>query len=346
MTTAPSTDDSPGLLARVAGSLPVDLVATVASLGVGLLVFGSGAETATVRALAGFAFVLLVPGYALVSALFPGRARGTIRRPSPPSGYSPGTAERFALAYGCSLALLPLVAVAYGLLGLPFEPSTVLVGLAVLVLALVAVALARRFALPRGERYRPPSLLEFGTRFRTWLGRGGALDTALSAVLTVAVLAALASVAYGLAAPTDEAAYTSVALVTENESGPGYVASDYPRNLTVGESRELTVRVQNEHDRPVEYAVVGELQRVRGVGTGSLTVVQRRPVTRANRTVGAGSTWNYSHAVAPSAPGERLRLAYYVYRGAAPATPTRASAERVVFVWVNVAPAGGSAALQ
>jgi len=72
VTTAPARDRWSSVH-RLFDPLPRDLVAVVvAALGGAALALVTGTGGGTLRALAGFGFVLVLPGYALVAALFPG----------------------------------------------------------------------------------------------------------------------------------------------------------------------------------------------------------------------------------------------------------------------------------
>jgi len=336
VTTAPSTDSEPGRIRSLLGGFPLDLLAVIvlAAL-VFAVLLGADAGYSWPRALVGVVFVLVLPGYALVSALFPARPTGTRSQPVRAPAYSPGTVERFGLSFGFSLALLPILAVGHGLVGIPFETATVVTSVAALVVVLSVVGILRRFALSPSERYSPPSLLGFGARARDWLGAGTATDTVLSAVLAVAVLLAVGSLAFGLTGPTQGESYTSVSLVTETDDGD-YVASGYPTNFTAGEARELTLEVENRYEEPADYTAVVELQRVDRNGTGDPTVTERERVQTLSAEVPANETWTATHQVEPSMTGEDLRLAYFVYRGDAPETPSATNAEGYVHLWVTV----------
>jgi len=48
-----------------------------------------------------------------------------------------------------------------------------------------------------------------------------------------------------------------------------------------------------------------------------------------------------NHTVAPTLPGERLRLVYLLYKGDPPAEPTVENAYREVHLWVNVSEGTG-----
>ena len=336
MTTAPSADSESGRVRSLLAGSPLDLLAVIALAAlVFAVLLGCDVGYSWPRSLVGMVFVLVLPGYALVSALFPGRPTGTRSHPVSASAYSPGTIERFGLSFGFSLALLPILAVAHGLLGIPFETATVAASVTVLVVALSVVGILRRAALSPSDRYSPPSLLGYGARTRDWLAAGTATDTVLSAVLAVTVLLAVGSLAFGLTGPTQGESYTSVSLVTETSDGD-YVASGYPTNFTAGEGRSLTLEVENHYEEPADYTAVVELQRVDRNGTGGVAVTERERVQTLESQVPANETWTATHQVEPSMTGEDLRLAYFVYRGDAPETPTAENAEGHVHLWVTV----------
>ena len=336
MTTAPSTDSESGRVRSLLNGFPVDLLAVI--VGTALLVaslLGSDAGYSWPRALVGFAFVLVLPGYALVSALFPGRPSGVRTRPMQTTAYSPGTAERLGLSFAFSLALLPILAVVHGLLGIPFETNTVVVSVATLVIALSTVGILRRFARSPTDRYSPPSVFGYGARTRDWLAAGTATDTVLSAVLAVAVLLAVGTLAFGLTGPIQGESYTGVSLVTESGDGE-YVASGFPTNFSAGEARTLTLQVENHYQEPGDYTAVVQLQRVRGNGTDSVEVTRRERLQMLESRVAANETWTRTHQVRPTMRGSNLRLAYYVYRGDVPETPTAENADGRVHLWVDV----------
>lgn len=336
MTTAPSTDSESGRLRAVVDGFPTDLL-TISTVAVVLFWVLLGTETgySWPRALVGLVFVLVLPGYALVSAIFPGRPTGSLSRPRDDSAYSPGTAERFGLSFAFSLALLPLLAVAHGFFGVPFETGTVVGSVALLVVGLSVVGVVRRLLLAPIDRYDPPSPIEQGARVRDWLAAGTAIDSVLSVALAAAVLLAVGALAFGLTGPTQGEAYTSVSLVTQGDGGE-FVASNYPTNLTAGESRNLTLQIENNYQSAGDYTAVVELQRVNGEDDGSIDVVERERLGTFETELPANETWTHTHAVEPTMTGSDLRLIYYVYRGDVPETPTVENAEGTVYLRVTV----------
>jgi len=288
-----------------------------------------------VRLLVGLPLVLVLPGYALVSALFPGRPKDSTAVAGRGPAYSPGTPERLALSFVCSLALLPLLAVGHGIVGVPFETATVLGTLTVVVVGLSAVSVVRRHSLSAAQRYDPPSLVATGGRLTAWFRAGETRDTVLSAVLGVAVVLAVGTLAFGLIAPTQGQSYTSISLVTEGDGGE-FVAANYPTNFTAGEARPLTVQVENHYQSAGNYTTVVELQRVEGHGTESVDVVERERLDSVSAAIPANESWRQTHTVQPTMTGQDLRLIYYVYRGEAPATADAERAEATVHLWVTV----------
>lgn len=336
MTTAPQTDGIGKRINTVLAKVPVDLlcVSLVASA-VFVTVLRTGSEYSWLRGVAGLVFVLILPGYALVSATFPGRPTGSVVTATTANAYSPGTTERLALSFVFSLTLLPLLAVGHGLFGITFEPVAVAGSVTFVVILFSVLATLRRFTRPLNERYRPPSISRQLHSFRRWVSAGGTADTVLSVALAVSIVLAVGTLAIGLTEPTQGGSYTSVSLVSEEEDGTA-VASNYPTNFTAGEGQNLTVQVENNYETTQRYTTVVELQRVSGQGSSSLDVLDREEIQTESRKVSPNETWSYAHEIEPTMAGSELRLIYYVYQGDAPETPSEDTAEASTQLWVSV----------
>jgi uncharacterized membrane protein len=311
-----------------------DLVAVVAlvlsALAATLLPFL--AET-PLRAVLGFAFVLLAPGYALVAALFPARPTA--------DEDAPGGPARAALSVLSSVVLAAVVGGSLSLTVGLGEPTAV-VALSAVTLLLAGVALSRRRALPPADRFDVP--------FRSWAGtvrtaltetetRG---ETAMNVLLVVVVVVAAAGVTYATAVPGNQERFTEFYLLTEDADGD-LVATDYPTEFTVGEPRSQYVGLTNREGETVAYTVVVQLQRV-GVTDDGVVVREREELRRFTPEVSADERWLENHTVTPTMAGDRLRLTYLLYRGAPPATPTVENANEFAYTWVNVSVANGTSA--
>jgi len=63
---------------------------------------------------------------------------------------------------------------------------------------------------------------------------------------------------------------------------------------------------------------------------------QRARLDSFRNEVAAEETWRQEHTVAPPLRGERLRLTYLLYYGAAPELPTVQNSYRELHVWLDV----------
>lgn len=319
--------------------IPADLVAAVGLLVVtNLVVLLPGLRDApiggaSVRTLLGLPVLLFLPGYVLVSMLFPRRAHDRSRANDALDG-SIDRVERIALSFGMSLAVLPMVGFVLATWW-TITPSSLVTSLSVVLLAGIGVAAIRRLRLPRAER--------FGTsigRLSSTIGRALRGSTGVDAstlVLVVAVVLGLGSIGFAVATPYQSGQSSTFYLLSENESG-AELASTYPANFTLGESETLTVGIENDEERPLEYTVVVALERVERDGS-AVRVVENVEVTRLHPAVESGASWTGRHAVAPELVGENLRLHYYLYKGdSAPEAPDPSSAYRDVYIWIDVNP--------
>jgi uncharacterized membrane protein len=201
-------------------------------------------------------------------------------------------------------------------------------------LAASVVAASRRWALPVEERFRVP--------YREWIAAARTellepddrADAALNVLLVLSIVIATASVGYAVIVPKDGEAFTELYLLTEGEDG-ALVADDYPTEFVRGESRSLVVGVGNHEHRPVNYSLVVELQRVQ-VRNNSTTVLEEDRLRAWQFRVADNRTVTRNHSIAPTLTGQRLRLAYLLYRGQPPADPTVENAYREVHLWINV----------
>lgn len=289
------------------------------------------------RAVLGFGFVLLVPGYALVAALFPGRAAAG---GGPAGRDAPGGTARVALGVLSSVVLTAAVGGALSLTVGLGETSAV-VALAAVSLLLVSFAFYRRRALPPEERFAVP----FGHRVsaaRTALvAPETRADAALNVLLVAVVVVSLGGVTYATAVPGNQETFTELSLLAEDADGD-LVAAGYPTQFTVGEPRSQYVGVANREGETVSYTVVVQLQRVT-VTNDSVRAREREELRRFTPRLTDGEVWRDNHTVAPTMTGERLRLAYLLYRGPSPAEPTVENAYEYTYTWVNVSAANETA---
>lgn len=318
--------------------LPLDLFAVVGYVAVAVTVLTQSGVYGTPLAVAiGIPLLFFAPGYALVSLLFPGatpddaaanRTIAEVRQHGLPGG------ERAALGFGLSVALLPMLGVALAASPWPLEPGTVILSVAGFATGVAVLGAIRRLRRPADRRFSLPIRAWFGGARRA-VSDGSAADTALNIGLAAAVVVAVAAVGYAVAAPGPGPGYTSVSLLSQNETG-ALVAGDYPQNFQSGSGKPLVVELTNHERSQTDYSVVVELQRVRQADNGGGKVLEDQQLATFTPTVRTGETWQTTHEVTPTMTGEDLRLVYLVYKGEPPSNPTTENAYRHVHVWITV----------
>jgi uncharacterized membrane protein len=328
-------------LSRPVRQLPADAVGAVGLALVADLLVLLPNTPPILRFSFGALLLFFLPGYAAVAALFPARppadtrldadARWSRRR-SIRDG-TIGLAERVALAVGTSVTVLVLAGLVLAATpwGLALDPLlALLTGLVVLG---TLVAIVRRRRLPTERRFRVPVRRWVARARASITGANSRTEMVVTALLAVAIVAAMSSLTYALAVPTDGESYTDFYLVTEDESGE-LAAGDYPTEYTRGESRTLTVGIENHEDRDMTYTVVVLLQRVEP--GGELAVLENRELDRFEASLANGETWTDDREVTPTIVGEDLRLVYLLYQGDPPERPSRANADESLYLWVDV----------
>ncbi|SEO79194.1 Uncharacterized membrane protein [Halorientalis persicus] len=323
-----------GRLGRAVRAVPFDLLLVVS---VALFVatnLRATPDVASVRTLLGAVFLFFAPGYVLLAALVPDASHVGESR------FTPTTfAERLLLAFGASVTLLPLFALAVAVAG-PLSTPRIVASVAAFVVLGTVVGWIRRLRLPVERRYSVPTD-RWLTQARAFLTGGSAVTTAVNVTLACSVLLGLGAGAYAVTTPQPDAEFTEFALLTEN-GGSEYVSGDYPTNLTRGQAANLTVSVENQRREAARYTVVAELQQVR-VTDDRIRVLSQSEQNRFSRTVGPGQTWYRPHRIRPRQAGTDQRLVYYLYRGAAPDDASAATADRHLQLWVNVSTGLGAA---
>jgi uncharacterized membrane protein len=187
------------------------------------------------RIVLGLPFILFIPGYVTVLALFPDKE-------------DLESIERVALSFGLSIAIAPLIGFGlnYTPWGIRLEP--ILICLSAYNVGVGLVGLYRRYRSK--EPYVPIDLeATYRSLMSTFKAEKGA-DKALTIVLVISIVLAVSALIYVVAVPRPGEAFTEFYIL-----GPDGTASGYPNNLTVGEEGEVIVGIVNHEQRTVNYTV-------------------------------------------------------------------------------------------
>jgi len=213
-----------------------------------------------VRQVLGLIFVLFLPGYAATAALFP-------------ENDQIDTIERVALSFGLSIAIVPLIG-----LGLNFTPwgirlDPILASVSAFIIGVSLVAWYRRTRLPTDERFAIVVNLELDFQGMPLV------DKILTVGIVVMLVASIVVLAWAITTPRVGERFTQLAIL-----GPGGMATDYPRNLTVGHNATVLLSVKSFEHRTLDYTIAIVLTNV----TDNSTAVTQWSVN-----------WSQEHALSP-----------------------------------------------
>jgi len=337
------------LIPRPLRQLPADLVVTILLVGAtAVAVLAPVVDETPLRVVLGLPFVLFLPGYAFIAALFPEGNRSMVSasaaasdgendntgRGGPLSGKGIDGIERTALSFGLSIAISPLIGLVLNFTPLGIRLVPVTLSISAFTLIMTGVAAVRRWRLPTEERFRIPYREWYAGLHAEVLQPDTRMDAVLNVVLVVSLLLAVSSVTYAVVVPQQGEAFSEFYLLTENETGD-LVADGYPQNFTAGENQSVVVGINNHEHQSMNYSVIVELQRVQ-FANNSTQVLEEETLDRFSPAVESNETWRQRHTVEPTLAGDRLRLAYLLYKGNPPSEPTVENAYRETHLWINV----------
>ncbi len=185
-----------------------------------------------VRQVLGLVFVLFLPGYAATAALFP-------------ENEQIDGIERVALSFGLSIAIVPLIGLALNFTPWGIRLNPILGWVGSFIISVSLLAWYRRVRLPSDERFA--IVVDFKMDFRGM----PLVDKLLTIGIVVMLIASVAVLAWAITTPRVGERFTQLAIL-----GPGGMATDYPRNMTVGENKTVLLSVKSFEHRPTNYTIV------------------------------------------------------------------------------------------
>lgn len=320
---------------RLVTGIPTDLVGVAGFVVIAtVLVTVVDVSSSLMRAAIGLPLLFFVPGYVTVSALFPRRspARDATAgsRLLPRQAVAVSDVERAALSFGVSFALLPLLALVVAATPWGYTGPVVVATVACFAVIGAGLAAVRRLSVPAADRYSVAFDRRLEAARAAIFDAESSLQVAVNVALVLAVVLAMTTAGYAFVAPQDGEQYTSLRLLTENESGE-LVASGYPSDIESGESIPLVVGIENQEEQSLNYTVVVQQQRLEND-----SVVERTELQRFSRRVGEGATEYADRNVTPTADEGTVRISVLLYADGVPETPTHENAYRHAYFWTNV----------
>jgi len=303
---------------------------------------------APVRFLVSVPLLLFLPGYVIVGILFPRRSLS----PKESQSATPNSkrwlvaarkpdrvtlAERIALSFGLSIAVVPLLG--FLLEALPVDAfngsifPTLVGGVAVGAL----IASIRRLRTPANERFRLPIAAVRASIRAPFLGSMSWSERVATIALAATVLLAVFSVGYVFAVPQQGEQFSDLRVMTGSVDGE-LTLGDYPEEITVGEQTELVIGIDNQEGQQQEYTVVVTAEQIIE-DDGSIAAIDSIELGRFETTLNNGQQRLQPQTITAGSSGE-FRINYYLYQGSAPSDPDAGSAYRHVHFTTSGVSAG------
>ncbi|OIB55753.1 DUF1616 domain-containing protein [Natrialba sp. SSL1] len=364
------------MLPRPVRTLPADLAAVFVFVALtNIAVLAPILKETPLRIPLGLIFVLFIPGYAFIAALFPEAGESPLSDESEgdtttdsESGSTWGSDREWGTDTASSGAAdeadtdrlwergfrrsgidgIERVALSFGLsiaitpllgLVLNFTPWGIRL---VPIMITVSLFTALATAIAAVRRWNLPADERFQVPYKSWYAAGRAElfepDDRADAVLNVLLVASVV-LAVGTVSfailVPPEGEQFSAVYILTEDDDDELVADNYPTEFTQGESEEIVLGVDNDEHRTVEYTVILVEQNITQVGNETV-VEEQRELERFEPQLAHNETWHHQHDIEPTMTGEDIRLVWLLYPDAVPDEISTETTDNYVHLWVDV----------
>ena len=231
------------------------------------------------RIILGVIFLLVFPGYTLISALFPKKT-------------SIKGIERAAFTLVLSFALVALTGLALNYTPWGIRLTPIVVSVAIIIFITAGIASIRRMRISDSERFS----ISLKMPVLHWRSESK-FDIVLSIILVIAVIGAISTLVYVISKPKAEEAFTNFYIL-----GPEGRMENYPQELILGEQAEITLGIENHENKPASYDVVVIINGEEMETIDSIALTN-------------GGEWSDEVALIPSKAGDNQRVELILYKG-------------------------------
>ncbi|CAD6492161.1 MAG: hypothetical protein EMLJLAPB_00219 [Candidatus Argoarchaeum ethanivorans] len=227
--------------------------------------------------------LLFLPGYLLISAMFPRKKELS-------------SIERFTLSIGLSIAIFVFDGFIISITVWRFRPAPIIYSLSLILLILMLITLVVRLRVPKKERFSldPSVISDFFTSLRKSKEEPSDIEKALVIALVGSIIIASGMLAYAKLTFEDEE-FTALYILGEDGK-----AEDYPSALYILEPSSMIVGIENYEHARVDYTLKVRLG-------GRLLKEQKTTLSHEEK-------WVDKVYFTPKHPGKHMKLEFLLYR--------------------------------
>ena len=139
------------------------------------------------------------------------------------------------------------------------------------------------------------------------------LNKSLSVILIIAIIGTIGAIVYLTTTPKVGETFTEFYIL-----GPGGKAENYPEQLSIGETSNVTVGIVNHEQKQVSYQVKVLIDSEENGEAGSILL-------------GDGEKWEGEMALIPKVPGDNQKVEFLLFKGDETVIPANS-----LHLWINV----------
>ena len=230
------------------------------------------------RNILGMVFLLLFPGYTVMATLFPNKH--TIRM-----------LERIVVSIVISISLVILIGLVLNFTPWGIKLTSIYTSVSIIIIILSGIALFRRNRLPKFDRFT----LNIKIKVPDW-SQSSRFSFMLSLGFILIIIASISTLVYIIPQPKSQAAFTDFYIL-----GSEGRMDDYPKELVLGESVELTLGIENHENQDVMYNVI------------MITNDNEKQIINS-LLLSDGQTWSHLFTLEASRPGNNQKVEFKLYK--------------------------------
>jgi uncharacterized membrane protein len=269
-----------------------------------IFVLTPGINETMLRNIIGLPFVLFLPGYALIAALFPAK--------SDLDGI-----DRAALSFGLSIAIVPLIGLGLNYTPWGIRPFPILISLSTFIFIMCGLAYLRRAKLPETETFNISfRATALSLKAEIMENSESKLDRVITVFLILSILLSVATLVFVVVSPKEGEHFTEFYLL-----GSQRKADNYTTNYILGQTGSVIVGVVNHEYRAVNYTMDVRLENK------SLSI----PENMKHFTLANNETLEEPVTFTLPFEGQKMKLEFLLYNETDKSVPYRD-----LHLWIDV----------